>query len=119
LFGDLAGRSLEVTIDEEGDASAVDVTGDAAPLDEEELAGFESSGHHVELLPTQPLEVGARFPIAADWKESAKELIAELDTADMDAEAAHVMRDLVEVLLDAAKVEIVGELAGVENGWRC
>jgi hypothetical protein len=45
-------------------------------------------------------------------------LIAELDTADMDAEAAHVMRDLVEVLLDAAKVEIVGELAGVENGWR-
>lgn len=115
LYGDLSGRTLEVTFDEQGAPTIVDVTSDMDPLGAEELADFEPADHFADLLPSEPVEVGATFAIAGDWRESTRETLAEAIDAEQDAEEARRLQALVDFLLDSATFEATGTLASVEE----
>lgn len=120
MDSDLAGRTIEVRLDEEGDVVVTDVTEDAdGALSDEELAMFDLEPMFAGLLPDSPVEIGEEFELASEWMELAAEFMEEDladamdDLGDEEAAAAEVV---MESFYEALSIEAKGKVTGVEDG---
>jgi hypothetical protein len=113
---ELVGRTIEITVDEAGELTLVDVTEDVEPLDESALSGLTQKNHFEMLLPTEPVEVGTAFALAPDWQELIREGLAEMDVSDMEADEAAAIQGIASAFIDATTVEALGKVTGVEAG---
>lgn len=120
MDSDLAGRTIEVRLDEEGEVVVTDVTEDAdGALSEEELAMFDLEPLSAGLLPDSPVEIGEEFELASEWMELAAEFMEEDLSAAMDDlgdEEAAAAELVLGSLYEALSVEAKGKVTGVEDG---
>jgi|GEM_PF-1921169 len=120
MDSDLAGRTIEVRLDEEGDVVVTDVTEDAdGALSDEELAMFDLEPMAASLLPEEPVEIGEEFELANEWMELMEEFMEEDladamdDLGDEEAAAAEVV---METIYESLSIEAKGKVTGVEDG---
>ena len=112
---ELVGRTIEITVDEAGELTHVDVTEDAEPLAESAMAGLTQKNHFEMLLPKEPVEVGTAFALAPDWQDLVREAMAEMDMSDMEADEAAAMEGMARAFVDATTIEAVGKVTGIEG----
>lgn len=110
------GHTVKVTIAEDGTIEREDVTEDAEPLSDEELASVSHRNHFDMLLPKEAVEIGAAFELDTDWDELFAEMMQNMDSADLDPEAARAAEVMMEAFADATEIEATGTVIGVEEG---
>ena len=75
------GRTVQLTIDEDGEVSRKDITEDADPLSDAELATVTHLSHFEQLSPSDKVEEGKEFEIAPEWKEMMEQAMSGMDTS--------------------------------------
>jgi len=110
------GRTIQLTIDEDGEASRKDITEDTEPLSDAEMALVSHRTHFELLSPSEKVEEGKEFEIAADWQSMMAEAIAGADFADLPPEAADAMEGIAETAMEAMDFEATGKVTKVEDG---
>ncbi len=112
--GEFAGRTLVITVDEEGQVTVEDVSeGDFETLDDERLATQDQKTHFEELLPTEPVEVGDTWDPSEGFLAEAMEELRAGAEAEGDEEE---FEQLMEVLTEYGSAEATGTLESVEDG---
>lgn len=110
------GRTVEVTIGEDGEVTRKDVTKDVEPLGDAELATVSHQNHFEIMVPKNKVEVGAEFELQPDWDDMMKQVIAGMESSDMPAEAADAMEAIMNEILSATEFDAVGKVTAVEDG---
>lgn len=114
----LIGHTVEITIDEDGEVSVVDVTeGDVELATAETLEGIVLEGTYQEnLLPEEPVEIGDSWDLAGDqeelfaaFKEGAMEGVVD------DPNAAEIMA-VLDIFAANTAIAVTGTLTDVEDG---
>lgn len=109
---DLVGRVLEITIDEDGEATVVDVTeGDLEALDAEELEAQGKVNTFESLLPSEPVEVGGTWNPVGMLETISEDMLKEAE-AEGDAE---VFQQFMDALHEYGSAEATGTLVSVED----
>ncbi|MFT5290160.1 MAG: hypothetical protein ACI82F_002231 [Planctomycetota bacterium] len=115
--GALVGRTLEISVDEDGEVSVLDVTdGDLEPADSDALAEHDLEGMGgQETLPDEPVEIGDSWDIATD-KDEMFAVFREgvMEGAEGDANSADIAA-VVDILLSNSSLEATGTLVDVEG----
>lgn len=112
----LTGHTIELTVDEEGEVEAKDITEDVEPLDDDVLNGITHKNHFELILPTEPVEEGVEFELAPDWQDLVRDAMANMDSADMDPDEQQMAMAVIDAIIDATEMEAVGKVTGVEDG---
>ncbi len=112
----LTGHTIEMTVDEDGEITAKDVTEGMEPLDEGMLGGLTQKNHFEMILPTEPVEVGVEFELAPDWQDFLRDAMSNMDSAEMDAEQAEMAKAVMNAVIDATEMEAIGKVTGVADG---
>jgi hypothetical protein len=111
--GPLAGRTLEVTIDEEGNASTEDVTDDDPdPLEDSVLALVTERTHFEPMLPKGNVEVGGTWNVGDAMME---EITRAMNAATSDDPEAAKLMGVIESLKDSFEFDAKGKLVSVDG----
>lgn len=111
------GRTIEVTIDEDGEVTKKDITeGVDSPLSAEEAAMAPHRNYLDLLVPAEATEIGAEFELAPDWESLVQDMIANMDTAGMGGQEAEVAEMMMNAFVDATTIEATGTVTKVEEG---
>ena len=111
------GRTIEVTIDEDGEVTKKDITeGVDTPLSDEEAAMAPHRNYLDLLLPSEAAEVGVAFELAPDWESLVQDMMASMDTAGMGGEEAEMAEMMMNAFVDATTIEATGTVTKVEEG---
>lgn len=110
------GHTVKITIGEDGEIEREDVTEDAEPLSDEEMASVSHRNHFDMLLPKEAVEIGTAFELNTDWDDLFAEMMQNMESADMDPEAARAAEVMMEAFADATEIEATGTVVGVEDG---
>lgn len=111
------GRTVEITIDEEGAISKKDVTEDVeTPLSDAEAMQVPHNNHFGMFLPTEEVEEGVAFELSPDWDKIMKEVMASMDASEMGAEQAEMMGMIMDAMVEATAIEASGTVTKVEEG---
>ncbi len=113
---ELVGRTIEITIDEDGEVTRVDVTKDVEALDESMLAAIGHENHFEMLLPSDPVEEGEEFELAPDWEELLRDGMANMDVSEMGEDEMRAAEGMMNALIDATTLAATGKVTGVEDG---
>jgi hypothetical protein len=113
---ELVGRTIAISVDEDGDVTREDITEGEDPIDELEMAGLTYQNHFEMLLPKEPVEEGVAFELAPDWKELVMDAMSGMDSADMGEEERAAAEGFMNAFVDATTVEATGKVTGVEDG---
>lgn len=112
---DVVGHKIEITVDEDGEETAKDISEDLDQLPEDEVAMVTLDNHFELMLPEDPVEEGESFKLAEDWAETIEEVMAT-DMPDMSEEEAEMARVIVGAMLDSTTLEAVGKVTSVKDG---
>lgn len=110
------GRTVQITIDEDGEVSRKDITEDAEPLGQSDLATVNHMNHFEWLAASEKVEEGEEFEIGSDWNEMFEQAMASMDTSDLPPEAADAMEGMMESVMDAMDFDATGKVTKVEDG---
>ena len=110
------GRTVQITIDEDGEVSRKDITEDTEPLSEAELATVTHLSHYEWLSPSEKAEEGKEFEIGSEWQSMMQQAMASMDTSDMPPEAADAFEGIMETAMDAMDFAASGKVSKVEDG---
>ncbi|MFT7167997.1 MAG: hypothetical protein ACI80K_001120 [Paracoccaceae bacterium] len=113
---ELVGRTIEITIDEDGEETRVDVTEDVEPLDDALMAGVTFKNHYEMFLPTAPVEEGEAFELAPDWENLIREAMDGMDSGEMGADEMRAAQGMMNAFIDATTIEAIGTVTGVDDG---
>lgn len=121
IDSEIVGHTIEIVVDEEGELTRTDVTEEASgDLSEAELMQVTQRNHFEELLPTEPVEEGAEFELAADWMDRARELMeAEMNSgemAELGGDEIEAVRMVMDAFFDGTSVEATGKVTEVSDG---
>lgn len=109
---DLVGRVVEITVDEDGEMTVVDVSeGDLEALDSEKLDSLGSVSPFRTFLPTEPIEEGESWDAKGAFAEIAEELRKGAN-ADGDIETFETLLSFLE---EYGSAQATGTLVGVED----
>ncbi|QDV08129.1 hypothetical protein Poly30_36650 [Planctomycetes bacterium Poly30] len=113
---ELVGRTIEITIDEDGEETRTDVTADVEPLDDAMLEGISHENHYEMLLPKEPVEEGEEFELAPNWEDLIRDGMEGMDTSEMGADEQRAAEAMMNAFIDATTIEAIGKVTGVEDG---
>jgi len=110
------GRTVQLTIDEDGEVTRKDITEDAEPLGESELATVNHLNHFEWLATGEKVEEGKEFEVGADWQTMFEQAMAGMDTSELPPEAADAMEGIMETAIEAMDLAATGKVTKVEDG---
>ncbi len=113
---ELVGRTIAITVDEDGEITREDVTEGEDSIDEAEMAGLTYQNHFEMLLPKEPVEEGVAFELAPDWKDLVTDAMSGMDSSDMGEDERRAAEGMMTAFVDATTLEAVGKVTGVEDG---
>lgn len=112
--GEFAGRTLVITVDEDGEATVEDVSeGDFETLEDVRLETQDQKSHFEELLPSEPVEVGDTWDPSEGFLAEAMEELRSGAEAEGDEEE---FEQLMDILTEYGSAEATGTLESVEDG---
>lgn len=113
----VVGRTVEMTIDKDGEITRKDVTKDVeAPLSEAEMNMVSNQNHFEMLAPEGPVEEGKAFELQPNWDEMMTQMMASMDSGGAEAEQVAMMETMMDSLMGAMTFEAVGKVTSVEEG---
>ena len=116
----IVGRTVQLTIDEDGEVSRKDITEDAEPLSDAELAMVTHLSHFELVSPSDKVEEGKEFEIAPEWEDEWKEMMEQamsgMDTSELPPEAADAMEGIMDSAMEAIDFAATGKVTKVEDG---
>ena len=110
------GRTIQFTIDEDGEVTRKDVTEDADPLSDAEMATVSHLNHFEQFSPSEMVEEGKEFEIGADWQTMFEQAMAGMDTSELPPEAADAMEGIMDTAIEAMDLAATGKVTKVEDG---
>ncbi len=113
----VVGRTVELTIDEDGEIKRKDVTKDVeAPLSDAEMNMVSHQNHFEMLVPEGPVEEGKAFELQPNWEEIMDQMMSSMDTGEVEAEQMAMMESMMDTMMEAMAFEAVGKVSKVEEG---
>ena len=113
---EMVGRTIEVSVDEDGEITRKDITEGEDAIDDAEIAGISYENHFEMLLPKEPVEEGASFELAPDWEDLMRDAMGSMDSAEMGEDERRAAEGIMNAFMDASTLEAVGKVTGVEEG---
>lgn len=112
----IVGRTVQITIDEEGEITRKDVTEDAEPLSDMELAQVSHMNHFEILTPADKVELDKEFEITPDWEQMMDQAMSGMDSSELPPEAAEAMEGIMQAALEATDFGATGKVTKLEEG---
>ena len=116
--GALVGHTLELSVDEDGELTVVDVTEgefEAVGDDVLEEQSIEDT-YYQKLLPSEPVEEGESWDLVEDQAGLLADFMEGVTEGVGDGEDAAEIAAVLKLLMENASLEAVGTLVGVEDG---
>lgn len=112
----IVGRTIEISIDEDGSVARKDVTEDAEPLSDAEMAAVTHMNHFEILAPAEKVELDKEFEIKPDWDTYMAQALSNMDSAEMPPEMADAMEGIMETLFESTEIGANGKVTKLEDG---
>lgn len=113
---ELVGRTIEISVDEDGEITRADITEGEDPIDEVEMAGLTYENHFEMLLPEEPVEEGVEFELAPEWQDLMRDAMGSMDSAEMGEDERRAAEGFLNAFIDASTLDATGKVTGVEDG---